>query len=150
MNCFEPRDPKFEARVRASFAKQEFMQTLGASLERVEPGEVEIVLRSRDALNQQHGFMHAGAITSVVDSACGYAALSLMPPGAAVLSVEFKVNLLAPAVGERMVAIGRVKKAGRTLMVCTGDVFAESEAGRKNVATMMATMMVVTDRGLED
>jgi uncharacterized protein (TIGR00369 family) len=143
-------DPEYEARVRASFAKQKFMKTLGAELTRVEPGEVELVLPTRPDLTQQHGYVHAGAVTSVVDSACGFAALSLMPPRAAVLSVEFKMNLLAPAVGERLVAVGRVKKAGRTLMVCTGDVFAESEEGLKEVATMTATMMVVRNRGIED
>src|SRR4051794_28165997 len=93
------RDPEFEARVRASFAKQQFMATLGAQLERVAIGEVAIALPFRADLTQQHGFLHAGVVTSVVDSACGYAALSVMEPGAAVLSVEFKVNLLAPAEG---------------------------------------------------
>ena len=113
----QPRDPQFEARVRASFARQRFMATLGASLEHVAPGEVVIEFTHRDVLTQQHGYLHAGVMTSVVDSACGYAALSLTEPGVGVLSVELKVNMLAPARGERFVATGRVVRAGRTLSV---------------------------------
>ena len=101
-----PRDPDFERRVRASFARQRLMAMMGASLVRVEPGAVEIALPFHEDFTQQHGFLHAGAATSVVDSACGYAALSLMEPGAAVLSVEFKVNLLAPARTTRPTARG--------------------------------------------
>ena len=100
------------------------MATLGARLARVAPGEVDIELTVADELTQQHGFLHAGALASVADSACGYAALSLMPPGAAVLSVEFKINMLAPAQGDRVVANGRVIRAGKTITVCRGDVFA--------------------------
>ena len=137
-----PRDPDFEARVRASFARQRFMATLGATLERVAPGEVAIALPFRDDLTQQHGFLHAGAVTAVVDSACGYAALSLMEPGAGVVSVEFKINLLAPAVGERFLATARVVKAGRTLTVCTGEL----TAGESVAAVMQATMMAVRGR----
>src|ERR687890_39497 len=109
--AFTPQDPAYESRVRASFERQTFMATLGAQLARVEPGEVDIALSPRDDLVQQHGFLHAGVLASIADSACGYAALSLMPPGAAVLSVEFKVNLLAPAKGDRIVARGRVIRA---------------------------------------
>ncbi|MFN3200408.1 MAG: PaaI family thioesterase [Bradymonadia bacterium] len=145
-----PADPDYATRVQQSFERQIFMQTLGAELGVVKPGYVEITLPFQEALTQQHGFLHAGAVTSVVDSACGYAALTLMPAGAAVLSVEFKVNLLAPAKGEFMIAEGRVKKAGRTLMVCTGDVWAVEGDTRKNVTTMTATMMVVEGRGLSD
>lgn len=140
------RDPDYEARVRASFAKQIFMSTIGARLERVAPGEVTIAISHRPDLVQQHGFLHAGVVTSVVDSACGYAALSLMEPGAAVLSVEFKVNLLAPAAGAEFLAIGRVVKSGRTLMVCTGEL----RAGDTVVAVLQGTMMAVRDRGLSD
>ena len=136
-----------EARVRASFARQKFMATLGARLARVAPGEVDIEVAFDEKLTQQHGFVHAGVTTSIADSACGYAALTLMPEDAAVLSVEYKVNLLAPAVGRRLVARGRVKKAGRTLTVCTADVVAESDEGEKLVTTMLATMMTVRDRG---
>src|SRR5688572_3883733 len=103
------------ARVRASFDKQSFMRTLGASLIRVAPGEVEIAMPVAGHLCQQHGFVHAGAVASIADSACGYAALSLMAPGVGVLTAEFKINLVAPASGERLLARGRVVKAGRTL-----------------------------------
>jgi uncharacterized protein (TIGR00369 family) len=148
--AFEPRDPAYEARVRASFARQRAMHTIGASLVRVEPGEVELGLPFRDDLTQQHGFLHAGIVTALVDSACGYAALSLMDAGAAVLSVEYKVNLLAPARGDRMRAIGRVVKPGRTLVVCTGEVLAVASGAESVVTIMQATMMAVRDRGLSD
>jgi uncharacterized protein (TIGR00369 family) len=136
--------------VRASFARQRAMHTIGASLVRVEPGEVELELAFREDLTQQHGFLHAGIVTTIADSACGYAALSLMDADAAVLSVEYKVNLLAPAVGDRMRAVGRVVKPGRTLVVCTGEVIATG-AGEESVVTIMqATMMAVRGRGLSD
>jgi uncharacterized protein (TIGR00369 family) len=146
--AFEPRDPAFEQRVRESYARQRLLTLMGASLERVAPGEVDIRLPFRADLAQQHGFMHAGAMTSIVDTACGYAALTLMPPDAAVLSVEFKVNLLAPGEGEAVVARARVLKPGRTLTVVRGDVFAVKHGEEKLVATMLATMMAVTGRGL--
>ena len=139
-----PTDPNYEARIRASFAKQRFMATLGASLTTVQPGEVCIELPFRDDLTQQHGFLHAGVVTSVIDSACGYAALTLMPTDRAVLSVEFKVNLLAPAQGSAFQAQGRVVRAGRTLTVCTGEL---RVAGSGSVVAMMqATMMAVDAR----
>ena len=141
----EPQ-PEVVARVRQSFGRQRLMTMLGATLERVEPGEVDIRLPFRDELTQQHGFLHAGAVTSIVDSACGYAALTLMPPGAAVLTVEFKVNLLAPARGETFVARARVLRAGRTLSVCQGDVLAIHDGEEKLVAVMTATLMAVRDR----
>jgi uncharacterized protein (TIGR00369 family) len=143
---FEARDPAFEARVRASYARQRAMTTIGAQLVRVEAGEVELELPFRDDLTQQHGFLHAGIVTTLVDSACGYAALSLMDRESAVLSVEYKVNLLAPAVGERMRAIGRVIKAGRTLIVCTGEVMAVTGDTESIVTVMQATMMAVRGR----
>jgi uncharacterized protein (TIGR00369 family) len=149
MPTFQPADPAFEDRVRRSFARQQLLVTLGATLERVAPGEVAIRLPFRAALTQQHGFVHAGALTSVVDTACGYAALTLMPPGTAVLSIEFKMNLLAPGKGD-VVARGRVVKAGRTVTVCEGEVVAREGDGEKLVATMSATMMVVRDRGIAD
>jgi uncharacterized protein (TIGR00369 family) len=148
--AFEPQDPEFESRIRGSFARQRFMSTLGATLGRVVPGEVDIELAVRDELTQQHGFLHAGAVAAVADSACGYAALSLMPAGAAVLSVEFKINLLAPAAGERVVAHGRVIRAGRTVTVCWGEVVAHAGGDERLVATMVGTMMTVRDRGLTD
>ena len=140
------RDPDFEARVRASFARQEFMATLGARLELVAPGEVTIRLPYRTDLTQQHGFLHAGAVTSVVDSACGYAALTLMEPGTAVLSVEFKVNLLAPAAGKEFLAIGKVVRTGRTITVCSGELRAVDDGRETVVAMLQGTMMAVRDK----
>jgi len=146
MTTFAPQDSNFEARVRMSFARQRLMQTIGAHLTRVTPGEVEIALPFREDLTQQHGYLHAGIVTSIVDSACGYAALSLTPAGAEVLSVEYKINLLSPARGERMIARGRVVRRGRSLTVCAGDVFAVHDGQEKMVATMIATMMTMTER----
>jgi uncharacterized protein (TIGR00369 family) len=143
---FDPRDPSYEARVRASFARQRAMHTIGARLVRVEPGEVEIEMPFRDDLTQQHGFLHAGIVTALVDSACGYAAFSLMDNESAVLSVEYKVNLLAPAIGDRMRAVGRVIKPGRTILVCTGDVIAVAGGRETHVTAMQATMMAVRGR----
>ena len=143
----QPRDPNFEERIHASFVRQRFMATLGATIERIEPGEVRIAFGFRDDLTQQHGFLHAGVSTAVADSACGYAALSLMEPGVGVLAVEFKVNMLAPAIGERFVAVGRVVRAGRTLSVCTAEVIAEREGTSATVVLMQGTMMAVRGRG---
>jgi uncharacterized protein (TIGR00369 family) len=131
----------FEGRVRASFGRQRLMQTMGARLERVEPGEVSIALPFDEGLTQQDGFLHAGVVTSIADSACGYAAYTLMPEGSGVLSVEFKVNLLRPAEGEEFVAEAKVIKAGRTLTVTRCDVYARGAGGSKMVATMTATMI---------
>ena len=140
-------DQDFAARVRSSFGRQQAMALLGAQMTEVQAGMTEITLPFRDALTQQHGFVHAGIITAIADSACGYAALSLMPPDAGVLTIEFKVNLLNPAAGERFVARGRVVKPGRTIMVCTGEVVAErADGAQQTVALMQATMMVVRDR----
>jgi len=148
---FQPGDPAYESRVRASLARQSMMTVLGASLERVAPGEVDIRLPFRADLTQQHGFLHAGVTTTIADSACGYAALSLMPPGAAVLTVEFKVNLMAPAAGQVFVARGRVLKAGRTLTTCAGDVFALDGGEEKHVLAMLGTIMTLQNRsGLTD
>ena len=141
-----PVDPDFEHRVRASFDRQEFMATLGASLTRVEPGAIEIQLPIRPAIAQQHGFVHAGAIASIADSACGYATATLMPADAGVLAVEFKINLMAPAAGEMLIARGRVIRAGRTLCVCQADVVAVTAGAEKTVAMLTATIMIVRDR----
>jgi uncharacterized protein (TIGR00369 family) len=138
---FTPRDADYERRIREDFARQAFMVTLGARLASISPGEVTIELAPRPELSQQNGFVHAGAVTSIVDSACGYAAYSLMPADSGVLSVEFKVNLLAPAVGELLVATGRVVRAGRTLTVCQGEVVARASGEERIVAVMQATMM---------
>ena len=137
----EPGDPGIVDRIRASFARQRLMRTLGAELAAVRRGEVEIALPFRDDLTQQHGYLHAAAVTAIVDSACGYAALTLMEPGVEVLSVEFKVNLLAPAAGERFLAVGRVLRSGRTLTVCSGEVHAVIGASRKLICAMQATMI---------
>jgi uncharacterized protein (TIGR00369 family) len=147
---FEVQDPAYESRVRSSFGRQTFMATIGARLLRIAPGEADVELAMRDDLVQQHGFLHAGVLASAADSACGYAALTLMPPDAAVLSVEFKINLLAPAIGERVVAKGRVIRAGRTVSVCWGEVTAYAGETERLVATMVGTMMTVRDRGLTD
>lgn len=141
-----PKNPDFERLVRESFQKQEVMATLGARLARVAPGEVEIELPYRADLTQQHGFLHAGVVTAVLDSCCGYAAFSLMPPGAGVLSVEFKVNFLAPARGDRLIARGHVVRAGRTISVCQADGVMRSGSDEVPVATMLATMMTVINR----
>jgi uncharacterized protein (TIGR00369 family) len=141
MGEHRPLDPGFEARVREGFARQSFMATLDARLARVAPGEVDIELEPRPDLGQQHGYVHAGAVTAIVDSACGFAARTLMPAESEVVSVEFKVNLLAPAVGALLVARGRVVRAGRTLTVCQGEVVARGDGGERTVAVMQATMM---------
>ena len=151
MASFQPANPAYDSRVRASFARQSMMTLLGASLQHVAPGAVDIRLPFRADLTQQHGFLHAGVTTTIADSACGYAAFSLMPPGAAVLTVEFKVNLMAPAAGETFVARGRVLRAGRNLTTCSGDVFAVAGGEEKHVLTMLATVMTVQNRpGLSD
>lgn len=142
----------YEQRVRGSFARQQAMKTIGAELVKVEPGRVEIELPFSAALTQQHGFLHAGVVATALDSACGYAALTLMPADAGVLSIEFKVNLLAAAKGERFVFRGSVTKPGRTITVTDGQAFAlVPGAEPRLVATMTGTMMVVADRpGVHD
>lgn len=144
---FEP----VERRIRDSFARQQAMATIGATLGAVRDGEVEVVLPHRAANTQQHGFIHAGIIAMIADNACGYAALTRMPVDAAVLTTEFKINLLSPGTGDRLIAIGRIVRRGRKLMVCLGEVFAETGATRKQVALMTASMMAVdTATGLRD
>lgn len=138
--AFEPRDPDYEKRVRESFARQGLLATFAAELRSVEPGAVEIEVPFSPGLTQQDDFFHAGVGTAILDSACGYAALSLMAPGMRVLTVEFKVNLLAPAVGDRLRAHGEVLRPGRNLTVCQGDVYAVSGGDAKRVATILTTM----------
>jgi len=132
---------RFEEKVRASFARQKFMSMLRAEMVSVTPGTVEIRLPYSAEIGQQNGFAHAGAITSILDSACGYAALSVARAEAEVLSVEFKVNLLAPAVGDFFIARASVKRSGKTLCVCTADAIAFSNGEEKVIATMLATMI---------
>jgi uncharacterized protein (TIGR00369 family) len=142
-STFDPQDARFDERVRTSFARQTLMTTIGATLTRVSPGEVEIEIPFQDNLSQQHGYLHAGVVTAIIDSACGYAALTLTPEGAEVLTIEYKINFVSPAKGERMRACGRVTKPGRNVTVCAGDVFALDEGKEKLVATMLATMMTI-------
>ncbi|HSS19797.1 MAG TPA: PaaI family thioesterase [Pyrinomonadaceae bacterium] len=138
---FQPSNPQFLEDIKGSFAQQSIMQLIGAALGAVGPGTVEIVLPYRADLGQQNGYLHAGIVTTIADSAAGYAAYSLMPAGSGVLSVEFKVNLLRPARGKSFVARAEVLKPGRTLTVVRADVFGKEETGAEElVATMLATM----------
>lgn len=138
--AFEPRDPDYEPRVRESFSRQGLLATFAAELRSVEPGAVEIEVPFSSGLTQQDEFFHAGVGTTLLDSACGYAALSLMAPGMRVLTVELKINLLAPAVGDYLRARGEVARPGRHLTVCQGDAYAVSDGETKRVATILTTM----------
>jgi uncharacterized protein (TIGR00369 family) len=138
----QPRNPAFAEEIKQSFAKQTMMGLIGAELSRIEPGVIEITLPYRADMAQQHGYLHAGIVTTIADTASGYAAYSLMPPNSEVLSVEFKVNLLRPAKGEKFIAVAEVIKAGKTLTVVRADVFGlDHEGERELVATMLATMI---------
>lgn len=143
---FEPRNPDFDARVRESFARQAAMRTLGATLAVVKAGRVEITLPWAEPLTQQHGFLHAGMVATALDSACGYAGFSLMAADAAVLTIEFKINLLAPAQGQSFRMVGTVVKPGRTVTVCEGHAYAIDGGQEKLVATMGCTLMAVVGR----
>ena len=143
MPTFDPENPDFQSAVRESFDRLTLMKTIGAVLERVSPGEVELMLPFRNDLTQHHGFVAAAVLTAVVDVACGYAAMTLMPPGSSVVTVEYKANFLAPAQGEKMIARGRVIRPGRTVTVCAGDVLAVHGGHESLVATLLATMMRV-------
>ncbi len=143
---FMPSDSDYQARVHDSFNRQAIMKTVNAFIVSVQPGEVELEFPFRADLTQQHGFIHAGIVSTVLDSALGYAAFSLMPVDAAVLTIEFKVNLLSPAKGERFTAVGKVKKPGRNITVAEGELFAHTGGQRKLVATMVGTIMAVYDR----
>ena len=141
-----PKDSLYRQRVEDSFALQGVMQTLGAKMEKLEPGAVDIGLDWDRSLTQQHGFLHAGVVSTALDSACGYAAFSLMPEDAAVLTIEFKINLLAPAKGERFRMEGRVLKPGRTITVCEGRAYALQDQKETLIATMNCTLMTVMGR----
>jgi uncharacterized protein (TIGR00369 family) len=134
------------ARIRASFERQQMMQTIGATLETVTPGRAEISLPFRADLTQQHGYLHAGVVATIADSACGYAAYTLMPADGSVLTVEYKINLLAPARGDRFVARATVIRPGRTLTVAQADVFACTGDTEVRTATMLATLIALPDR----
>lgn len=145
---FKPRDPNWQARVRASFGRQPFMVHLGAEIGHLAPGEVDLGMAFRPELTQQHGFFHAGSTASIADSAAGYAALSLYPAGTGVLTTEYKINLLNPAKGDRLIARGRVIKPGRTLTVCRGDVYSVADGTETHVATALFSMICL--EGMED
>jgi uncharacterized protein (TIGR00369 family) len=146
----QPADPAYAERVRSSFSRQPVMATLGAALSAVAPGRVEITMAHRADLTQQHGFLHAGIVATALDSACGYAAFSLMPADAAVLTIEFKINLLAPARGPALRFAAEVLKPGRTISVVEGRAWQSGAAGETEtlVASMTATVMTVLGRGL--
>ena len=148
---FQPKDPGYAQRVRASFGRQAAMATIGATLADVEPGRVVIELPWAQPLTQQHGFLHAGMVATALDSACGYAGFSLMPAEAAVLTIEYKINLLAPAKGERFRMEGLVIKPGRTVTVTEGKAFAIDGGREKLIATMHCTLMALVGRqGIEN
>lgn len=143
---FIPKDPHFDARVRASFARQAAMATLGIEIADLDAGVITLRMAYATAYTQQHGFVHAGIITTALDSACGYAAFSLMPDDAAVLTIEFKTNLLAPAAGDVFLFRARVLKPGRTISVCDAQAFAVRAGQEKLIATMTGTLMAVFGR----
>jgi uncharacterized protein (TIGR00369 family) len=146
-----PADPGFETRTRASFARQGAMAHIGALLTRVEPGRVEIALPFRPELSQQHGFFHAGMIAAIADSAGGYAGFTLFAADAGVLTVEFKLNLIAAADGERALAVGEVIRSGRTLTVCRLDAYVDKAGKRTHCATGLQTLMSLVGRaGVKD
>ena len=142
----QPQDPGFAERVRASFDRQGVMHTIGATLVAVTPGAVVIELPWAQALTQQHGFLHAGIVATALDSACGYAASSLMPAEAGVLTIEYKVNLLAPAQGQRFRMVGEVIKPGRTISVAEGRAYAFDAGREKLIATATCTLMTLLGR----
>ena len=146
MPKFEPRDPDFDTRVRDSFNRQNVMRTMGITIAELAPGRIVLEMAHDDALTQQHGFLHAGIVSTALDSACGYAGFSLMPPEAAVLTAEFKINLLNPADGERFRFVAEVVKPGRTLTVCEARAYAMKGEDEKLVATMTATLMAMVGR----
>ena len=143
---FSASDPAYEQRIRDSFSRQGVMALIGASLTRVEPGAVDVTIRHRPDLTQQHGFLHAGIVGTIVDSAGGYAGYTLFPADSSVLTVEYKLNLIAPADGESFVAEGRVVKPGRTLCITQGEVYALKGATRSLCALMQQTLFVMQGR----
>jgi uncharacterized protein (TIGR00369 family) len=138
---FAPLDPDYARRIRDSFTRQGLMNHLGAQLTSVEPGLAEIRVPYRRELTQQHNYFHAGVSGAIADSACGYAAYTLMPANSSVLTVEYKMNLLAPAEGEELIARARVVRSGRTLKTCAADVFARKNENETHCATLLATIM---------
>jgi len=148
---FVARDSHFREKLQRSFARQQAMQTLGVEIEHIAPGQVTLAFDYDAKLTQQHGFIHAGIVSTVLDSACGYAAFSLMAENRAVLTIEFKVNLLSPAKGERFIAQAQVKKSGSTISVAEAELYALQQGEKKLVASMSATLMAIENReGLSD
>lgn len=143
---FEPKNPDYDARVRSSFDRQNVMRTMGISIADLSPGHIVLEMAHNDALTQQHGFLHAGIVSTALDSACGYAGFSLMPAEAAVLTAEFKINLLNPADGERFRFVAEVVKPGRTLTICEARAYAMKGQNEKLIATMTATLMALVGR----
>lgn len=146
MAQFDPRDPDFDTRVRDSFNRQKVMHTLGIGISDLSPGHIVLEMGHDDNLTQQHGFLHAGIVSTALDSACGYAAFSLMPAEAAVLTVEFKINLLNPADGERFRFVADVVKPGRTLTICEARAFALKGGDERLIASMTGTIMALVGR----
>jgi uncharacterized protein (TIGR00369 family) len=146
LSRFKPQNPEFVEETRASFARQGAMTHLGATLAHVEAGLVRIELPYREVLSQQHGFFHGGITATVADSAGGYAAFTLFPAGSAILTVEFKINLVAPADGERLVATGRVKKPGRTITLCEMEVDVVKGGRTRPCAFGLQTLMCLEPR----
>jgi uncharacterized protein (TIGR00369 family) len=147
MPRFEPKNPDYRKVATETFDRQQAMQTLGISIARLEPGEVDLSMPYSTAFTQQNGFVHAGIITAGLDNACGIAAFTLMPAGSDILTVEFKTNLLAPAKGDRFSFRAHVVKSGRTLTVCEAQAFAQSDGIESLIATMTGTLMALPRRG---
>lgn len=145
MSSFQTRNPDFESRIRDSFSRQPFMGLIGAEMTRVEPGIVEIRMPYRDDLCQQHGYFHGGAIGTLADNAGGYAAFTLMAAKDSILTVEYKMNIVAPGQGDALVAVGTVLKPGRRLTVCEAKVYGETDGTRKLCATALCTLMTMED-----
>ncbi len=145
-HSFKPRNKNFRTKVEESFALQKAMKTIGCTIKKVDPGHIELEFPYDEKFTQQHGFIHAGILATAMDSACGYAAFSLMPENAGVLAVEFKINFLAPAKGEKIRVVGEVLKPGRTISVCQAEAFTNDGRGEKLVSQMTGTIMTVYDR----
>ena len=147
---FEPSDPQYKDKVTESFNRQQVMKTVDATLKTIRPGEIALEFPYQSNLTQQHGFIHAGIVSTVLDSACGYAAFSLMSKHTGVLTIEFKLNLLSPAKGEMFRAVGTVKKPGKNITVTQGELFSYEAGEEKLVAMMVGTIMTIYDRdGIE-
>lgn len=147
MTDFQIQDPDYDARVRKTFAGQAALDTLGITLARIEPGKLELRMPYDAKFSQQNGFLHGGVISAGLDTACGLASYTLMPAHADILTVEFKINLLAPAKGQTFRFVGHVVKPGRTLVVSEGHAYANDDGREKLIATMSATMMTMVSRG---